>query len=170
MDDRPLFERPLDDILPAELRKRPHDHQLRQYSPEPVTRSEDDLRSIARLQRLLVMTFGAMLLTGAIGAALASGLGMAEAKAGVTVVVVASAVAISVLQLVAAVLILLLSARLFSGGVLVLVLLGGFVPCLSLVMLLVVNAQATAVLRANGIRVGFFGARWADVELVAPRR
>jgi hypothetical protein len=38
-----------------------------------------------------------------------------------------------------------------------------FVPCISLLVLLVVNVQAIAVLQSRGIRVGLLGADLRDV-------
>lgn len=37
-------------------------------------------------------------------------------------------------------------------------------PCLGLLALLLVNEKGTKVLRANGIKVGFFGARLSDIS------
>ena len=42
-------------------------------------------------------------------------------------------------------------------------LLGAFVPCISLIVLLVINGKATGALQKAGIRVGLLGARLADV-------
>ena len=37
------------------------------------------------------------------------------------------------------------------------------VPCIGLIMLLVINAKATSILRAEGIHVGFLGASASDI-------
>jgi hypothetical protein len=167
VDDRPLFEKDLEDILPTELQKRPIPRRSRPPGPPVWVLPFAELRAIAQLQRLLVLVFGATLVAGLIGAALGFGLTQAQVEKGITITVLASAVVIGTLQLATSVLIVLLGSRVFSGGVFVVVLLGGFVPCLAPVMLLIVNGQATAILRSNGIRVGFFGARSADVKRVA---
>lgn len=39
-----------------------------------------------------------------------------------------------------------------------------FIPCISLLFLLILNSRATTRLKQAGIRVGLFGARWSDVE------
>jgi hypothetical protein len=37
------------------------------------------------------------------------------------------------------------------------------IPCVSLIIIVVVNTQATGLLQRNGVRVGLFGARMADL-------
>lgn len=38
------------------------------------------------------------------------------------------------------------------------------IPCLGLIVLLIINAKATGVLKQNGIRVGLLGANTADIR------
>ncbi len=51
----------------------------------------------------------------------------------------------------------LLAAELINAGIGVLCAILMFVPCISLIVLLVINQKATAFLQSNGIRVGFLG-------------
>ena len=64
--------------------------------------------------------------------------------------------------LVGVVLVFLLAVKVY--GVLIGVLLGllTFLPCLGLLVLLIVNSKATAVLRQNGHRVGLLGANLSE--------
>jgi hypothetical protein len=39
-----------------------------------------------------------------------------------------------------------------------------FIPCISLLFLLILNSRATTRLKKAGIRIGLLGARWSDVE------
>ena len=54
--------------------------------------------------------------------------------------------------------IFMLTQQLKNAGLAVLCSVLMFVPCVSLIVLLVVNQMATSFPKANGIRVGFFGA------------
>lgn len=53
--------------------------------------------------------------------------------------------------------IFMLTRRLINTGVAVLFSVLMFVPCVSLIVLLVVNQMATAFLQSSGVKVGFFG-------------
>jgi hypothetical protein len=37
-------------------------------------------------------------------------------------------------------------------------------PCIGLIILVIINAMATSILRKNGVRVGFLGARMSDLQ------
>ena len=53
----------------------------------------------------------------------------------------------------------LLARSLHGTGIGVMLALTQFVPCVSLIVLLVLNAKATSVLRKSGLIVGLFGAK-----------
>jgi hypothetical protein len=38
------------------------------------------------------------------------------------------------------------------------------IPCVGLIILLIVNQQATSLLQRNKVRVGLFGARMSDIR------
>jgi len=42
-----------------------------------------------------------------------------------------------------------------------------FIPCISLITLLLLNHYATQALRQNGVRVGLLGARTSDLENIS---
>ncbi len=58
----------------------------------------------------------------------------------------------------------LLSARLHGVLIGVILAICTFVPCVNLIVLFVVNQQANGLLTSNGIRVGLFGAKMADIR------
>jgi hypothetical protein len=64
---------------------------------------------------------------------------------------------ILVVGLVGTVFVFLLAIKVYSTGVGVLLGILTFVPCIGLIVLLVVNGKATAILKQNGIKVGLLG-------------
>ncbi len=52
----------------------------------------------------------------------------------------------------------LLAARVYGIGLGILLDILALIPCIGLIVLLVVNGRATAILRQNGIKVGLLGA------------
>ena len=57
----------------------------------------------------------------------------------------------------------LLAIKVYSTGVGVLMAILTLVPCVGLIMLLVVNGKATAILKQNGIKVGLLGANLSQI-------
>lgn len=58
---------------------------------------------------------------------------------------------------------ILLATQIYSTGVAVLLAVLAIVPCIGLIVLLIINGKATAILRANGVKVGLFGANMKQV-------
>jgi hypothetical protein len=73
-------------------------------------------------------------------------------------------VGILVTILVAAVFVFRLASLVYSTAAGVVCALLTVIPCIGLITLFVVNSRATAVLRQNGIRIGFFGADLAQLR------
>ena len=57
----------------------------------------------------------------------------------------------------------LLALKAYHPVVGILLGIGALIPCLGIIFLLIVNAKATEILKQNGIKVGFFGARLSDL-------
>ena len=57
----------------------------------------------------------------------------------------------------------LLSTKVYSTGVGILLAILTVVPCLGLLVLLIINAKATTILRQNGLRVGLMGADTSQI-------
>jgi hypothetical protein len=74
-----------------------------------------------------------------------------------------------VMVVIAEVLIFQLARHTFSSTAAVLSAVAVLIPCLGLLALLIVNVQATTILQANGVRVGFLGARMSDVRRLLER-
>ena len=70
---------------------------------------------------------------------------------------------ILVVGLVGTVFVFLLAIKVYSTGVGVLLGILTLVPCIGLIVLLVVNGKATAVLKQNGIKVGLLGANLSQI-------
>jgi DNA integrity scanning protein DisA with diadenylate cyclase activity len=56
------------------------------------------------------------------------------------------------------------------GKTAVLWLLGVFIPCGGIILLLILNQEATKALEKAGLKVGFFGAKMAEVEQISEGR
>jgi hypothetical protein len=67
-------------------------------------------------------------------------------------------------MLVAVVFVFLLATKVYSPVTGVLLALLTFIPCIGLIVLLIINSKATAVLQLNGISVGFLGASLSDID------
>ena len=72
------------------------------------------------------------------------------------------AFAVLVVDIVAVVFVFLLTTKLYGVGVGILVGILTLIPCVGLITLLVVNAKATTILRAAGLKVGLLGASVPD--------
>lgn len=68
-----------------------------------------------------------------------------------------------VVGIVATVFVFLLAIKAYSTGVGVLLGTLTLIPCVGLIVLLIVNGKATAILRQNGIHVGLLGADLAKI-------
>ncbi len=64
----------------------------------------------------------------------------------------------------ATVFVFLLSIKVYSTGVGVLLAILTLIPLIGLIVLLVINGKATGVLRRHGISVGLLGARLSDLD------
>jgi hypothetical protein len=67
-------------------------------------------------------------------------------------------------SLVGLVFVVLLSTKVYSTGVGILLAILTVVPCLGLLVLLIVNGKATTILRQNGHKVGLLGARLSEFK------
>ncbi|VTR91166.1 Uncharacterized protein OS=Fimbriimonas ginsengisoli Gsoil 348 GN=OP10G_3938 PE=4 SV=1 [Gemmata massiliana] len=63
----------------------------------------------------------------------------------------------------ATVFVFLLSTKIYSSGVGVLLGILTLIPCIGLIVLLVINGKATSLLKSRGIHVGLLGARTSDI-------
>jgi hypothetical protein len=163
-DDRPLFEKPLDQLLRPLPRREGYD--TAGYR-DGGGRTPDELVAIAHLQKRLLLTFVLPLLLGiplAVLMPLVSQGGSGEVGVAVAVVWVVTLLGFTVARLV---FLILLALKLFRpislAWLLALEFTCGFG---ALVTLLVVNGRATRTLRDHGIRVGLFGAKRADLPKV----
>ena len=74
-----------------------------------------------------------------------------------------------IVGVVGAVFIFQLAMRVYSSTVGVVLGILTLVPLVGLIVLLIVNQKATAILTSNGIKVGLLGARSADIEALDRR-
>ena len=58
----------------------------------------------------------------------------------------------------------LLAIKVYQPAIGILVVIFMFVPLINMLILLSVNGKATRILKANGIRVGFMGAKMSNIE------
>jgi hypothetical protein len=73
------------------------------------------------------------------------------------------ALALIPLGLTATVFVFLLATKVYSTGLGILLGLLTLIPCVGLIVLVIINVQATSILRANGVEVGFLGASSSDI-------
>ena len=187
-DDRPLFEKPLEELLPPDQPKAVSKERERQVYDLP----ERELVAIARYQQwmLVCITLQVVLPLALFALVLGVRREGAEAAVGITTLVLTTlALAAWAARFV---LMMFLAVRLLNPGVVafllfVEILLSGsagvlfhpFGPSftcfaelfcfLGVTASLVVNARATSTLKRNGIRVGLLGARTADLPRVERR-
>jgi hypothetical protein len=172
VSERPLFEEPLDELLPpSQDPVPPRWFADPTAGPGAVVRERPDaeLVAIGRHQKWLIriILLHVLVAVGGIAVPVLSGW-PGRATDALPVVLVVGAVGV-VLGIAALVLVYLLASKLYGPEVAVLVGLSQLIPCVGLVVLLVVNARATAELRRNGLRVGLLGARRADLRVLDPR-
>lgn len=113
--------------------------------------TREDLRSVATYQKgilvCILIYFIAVILQFALPAELRLFLGLGALAVAVT----------------STVFVFLLSIKVYNVGLGILFGFLTLVPCVGLVMLLVINAKATGILRQNGIKVGLLGANTSDI-------
>lgn len=113
--------------------------------------TREDLRSVATYQKGIIVCILiyliAVITQFVLPAELRLFLGLAMLALGIT----------------ATVFVFLLSIKVYSVGLGILFAFLTMVPCIGLVMLLVINAKATGILRQNGIKVGLLGASTSDI-------
>ena len=73
------------------------------------------------------------------------------------------ALALIPLGLTATVFVFMLATKVYTTATGVILGILTLVPCVGLIVLLIINAKATRILKANGIRVGLFGASMTDI-------
>ncbi len=73
------------------------------------------------------------------------------------------ALALIPLGLTATVFVFLLATKVYTTGVGVVLGVLTLIPCIGLIVLLIINAKATNILKAHGIRVGLLGASTSDI-------
>ncbi len=115
-----------------------------------VSGRREDLRSVAKYQRVLMICILVYLV-----ALLASW--------AVPQLLIVGRVVALVASLVGVVFVFLLSTKVYSTGIGVLLGILTLIPIIGLIVLLIINSKATGILRANGVRVGLLGADPATV-------
>jgi hypothetical protein len=130
-----------------------------------LTHSPEVVKDIAIYQRGVILCILVYVLFGI------SFVSLRQAAVGPPEVVLFGGIAVYLaLAVTALVLIFQLASRTYNSvaaGLLALLIL---VPCLGLIGLLIINIQATSVLQANRVRVGFLGARMSDVQRLFEER
>lgn len=74
------------------------------------------------------------------------------------------ALAIIPISITATVFVFLLATKVYSTGLGILLGILTLIPCIGLIVLLIINAKATTVLKERGIRVGLLGAKMSDIK------
>ncbi|MFM9960318.1 MAG: hypothetical protein ACKV2Q_03735 [Planctomycetaceae bacterium] len=132
------------ETLDSELRKR-------DKSRSGGDKSSEDLRAIAKFQKGILVCILAeillLVLSGAAGQRMGPVFAFGFLAASVT----------------ATVFVFLLAMKIYSTGIGVLLGILTLVPCLGLIVLLIVNGNATGVLQKHGIKVGLLGAKLSDI-------
>ena len=111
------------------------------------------LRSIATYQRGVLLCIAAYLIAVVVQFILP-----ADLRPVIGLIVAVPAV------LAATVFVFLLSIKVYSQGAGIILAVLTLVPCIGLIVLLVINAKATSILKGHGISVGLLGANLSDIE------
>lgn len=135
-------------VVPDEEERRPTRKRRRPARPE---RSWSDLRQIAWFQKGILLCILAYITAVGVQFAIPPHLRFV-----LLVVVIPVALAASVF-------VFLVAIKLYDVGLGVLFGILTLIPLIGLIMLLVINSRATAVLQENGIHVGLLGARISDL-------
>jgi hypothetical protein len=132
-------------------------------------RGSSDLQQVGRWQRLLIWLVLAIIMLSSwqfMGPFMFPRLG---APPWLYLFVVFSALAVQVAAIIVA--ILLMVALSFSAARCTIYAIFMLIPCINILVLLSVNSQATAALRAGGLKVGFFGVSEEQaVRILSPDR
>lgn len=164
-EDRPLFEKPLNQLLPPLPRR--EESTAAGYG-DTSRRSPEELVAIARWQKRMILAVILLLLSGFLLGCLMFLAAASGADEQVTTVLALGSYLLVILPLQLALFVtwLLLSVKLFRPMTVALLVVLTFACGLGLVSLIVTVVRATAVLREHGIRVGLLGARRADLPNV----
>jgi hypothetical protein len=125
-----------------------------------------DLRSIAFYQKALILCIMAMMIIyfGAIAAQVMAGHNQNRPPPALIAMQVGIAVAMFATAIASTVFVFLLATKTYNVGVGILLGILTLIPCIGLIVLLIINSQATSILRSNGVRVGFIGASKNDLD------
>lgn len=164
-DDRPLFEKPLNQLLPPLPRR--EESTAAGYG-DTSRRPPEEVVAIARWQKRMILVVLLLLLSGFLLGCLMflAAAGGADEQVMTVLALGGYLVVILPLQLFLFVTWLILSLKLFRPTTVALLLVLMFACGLGVVSLIVTVVRATAVLREYGIRVGLLGARKADLPKV----
>jgi hypothetical protein len=113
--------------------------------------NRSDLRSIATYQKVIVLCILVYLIAVIARFVLPTGLGLILMFA------------VGGVGIVATVFVFLLATKIYTTGVGILLGVLTLIPIVGLIVLLIVNGKATAILKSNGIKVGLLGARMSDL-------
>lgn len=113
--------------------------------------SREDLRSVARAQKGIMICILIYLIAVAVQFAIPPELRL---FLGLGIMVVA---------LVGAVFVFMLAIKVYGTGLGILLGLLSLIPCIGLIVLLIINVRATAILKQNGIKVGLTGADLSSI-------
>lgn len=166
-DDRPLFEKPLDELLPPDPPKQ--QFSIKNTSRKVYDLPERELVAIARLQKWMLICFVVPLplMLGAGLIALGAPRDSAAAViAGVSILIGVICLGVAVADYVVRVMLLI---KLFQPMTVVLFICLDWLCGAGVITLLIINARASATLKRNGIRVGLFGARNSDLPKIERR-
>ena len=119
----------------------------------PGGAEREKMRSVARYQRLVMYALLANIGLNVLSLGLRGSV-RGEAGLGVALAILAAALAIAAFSVTA---MFLLANTLHNPVVGVICAVLMFVPCISLITLLIVNGQATSFLSSRGVKVGFMG-------------
>jgi hypothetical protein len=149
-DDRPRRRDEDDDEYDDEDRPRPR-RKRRGVAGLPEGSTRDDLREVASRQKMILMCIlvylGVVVASFFLPQGLYLVIGMIALAVGIT----------------STVFVFLLAAKLYEGGVGILLAVLTLIPCIGLLVLLIINGKATSVLKRNGVRVGLLGANRNDL-------
>lgn len=167
MDEHPLFEKPINDLIPDNSRPR---KARTPDTPLPSLGRDtpaDELLAIGSGQRALIR----WVLTGLLYRVGAGALVVVLAPAfdptvGVALLALTIGLALAI-DIVTVVVFVRFASHLYPAAVTVVLVLC-LLLLLGMLVVAVVNRRATGVLTRNGIRVGLLGARRADLDRLAP--
>lgn len=127
-------------------------------SPETISEAfgvrsgrRDDVRSVARYQKGIIVCILIYLIGAVVQFALPP-----EVR-------IILGLGIGVVGIVGMVYVVLLAIKVYNTALGILLGLLTLIPCVGLIVLLLVNGTATAILRQNGIRVGLMGANLSQI-------